>query len=116
MIMSSTAYSQITGISREQKKEIVSTLQQYPIVVRELELTKNLLNQSVLKNEVLVSQNKSLKVKNENLLQRNELSEKQLEVYRRRQDIPNTPTGDRLLLFGSGVGVGTLIIFIIKLL
>jgi len=37
MSTSSIAYSQITGISKEQKIEIVSTLQVYPLVLKDLD-------------------------------------------------------------------------------
>lgn len=49
MNLNSTAYSQITGISKETKQEIVSTLIAYPIVLDELGISKQLtLSQSEL--------------------------------------------------------------------
>lgn len=45
MMSSWTVSSQITGISREQKIEVVSTLIAYPLVLEELSLTNELLSE-----------------------------------------------------------------------
>lgn len=53
MMLSLTAYSQITGISTEQKKEIVKTLLDYPLVIEQLkvETEKNATLTSILTDE-----------------------------------------------------------------
>ena len=115
-IPSLTASSQITGIDRRQKQEIVSTLQDYPLVMQELELTKDLLINSELRNANLLSVNVTLRKERNQLELKNSLTNKQLEIYRDTQEVERTTFGDKLLLFGTGVGVGTVLVFILKLL
>lgn len=43
MMSSWTAFSQITGISKEQKIEIVSTLEAYPIVLQQVKIQSDII-------------------------------------------------------------------------
>lgn len=115
-IPSSTVFSQITGLSREQKVKIVSTLQDYPLVVEELEITKELLYVSKVLNQHLDERNSTLAKQNSILKDKNNLTEKQLEIYRMQQKATKSSTGEKLLYFGSGVGLGALSVFILTLL
>ena len=72
----SIVYSQITGISRDQKIEIVSTLEAYPLVLKELNLVYGLLDKS---DKII--QNRTLELsmcgdENDKLLQINSNNEK----------------------------------------
>ena len=65
LTINSTAYSQITGISREQKVEIVSTIQTYEAVLIEINLHEQLLGQA---REMIALLEKQLIVKDKMLL------------------------------------------------
>ena len=60
-----TAYSQITGIDRETKVEIVSTIKSYDAVLIELDLTNDLLKEVRKLNELYLNQ---ITIKNELIL------------------------------------------------
>ncbi len=75
MMFSLTAFSQITGIQTETKKEIIKTLLDYPLVLEELKLEQNktMTLESILNNErekisihEAVLQNKELEISNLN--------------------------------------------------
>ena len=80
LIVSSTAYSQITGISREQKVEIVSTIESYDAVLIEIDLTEQLLSQAREMNILLRKQLSLSDELNLNLKAQIETFEKQTEL------------------------------------
>lgn len=86
MMLNLTAYSQITGIPKETKQEIVSTLEAYPIALQEIEillqvnkelieLTKESENKISIYKEIFKSQQEEI----ENLIQQKKEYKKKLE-------------------------------------
>ena len=92
MLNSWTASSQITGISKDQKIEIVSTLISYPLVLNELDLTNKLLDNCKEINEiytykiVMYKENENLyKAQISNLEQQKKLFDAQLKKSKNNQ-------------------------------
>jgi hypothetical protein len=105
MSSSLTAYSQITGISREQKLEIVSTIESYKSVLIELDLQQQLTTQC---NELTNLYKQQIEVKDQ-LISNLQL---QIEQYNEKEGIYETEINkqklrSRLTLF-SGVLVAVL--------
>ena len=81
MLYNSIAYSQITGISKDQKIEIVSTLVAYSLVLNELSLTNKLLDNCNEINAIYKDQIENY-VANENLYkQQIKILEKQTKLF-----------------------------------
>jgi len=80
LIVSSTAYSQITGLDREQKIQIVSGLESYGAILIEVDLTQQLLGQCNEINRLLEEQ---LKTKDEII----DNLKKQIEGYQKEVNI-----------------------------
>lgn len=106
---SSTAYSQITGLKRGQKVEIVSTLESYDAVLIEIDLTEQLLGQCNEMNDLLRKQlsvteelNKNLKAQINTYEEQNDVQKKQLKSVKRKAKIG--------LAIGIGIGILGLII------
>lgn len=117
-MLSWTALSQTTGISglsREQKQEVVSTLQEYPLVMKELEITRELLATSNLRNEELYTIVTNQAEQISSLTLRNEITEKQLAIARKQTKAETTSTKDKLLFGAGGVTVGVLLVAIISI-
>ena len=92
-LLSWTAYSQPTGIPLETKKEIVKTLESYPIVLQELNIANALIEnqKSVINNlELQIEQHKALEsnLTNQvvNLKEQGGLHEKELKRLRRKNN------------------------------
>ena len=105
-----TAYSQITGISREQKLEIVSTIESYKSVLIELDLQQQLVSQCNELNNIYKQQ---IEVKDQIIFN----LQAQIERYNDKEGIYQTEIKkqklkSRLTLF-SGVLVAVLS-FLIK--
>lgn len=83
LTVSLTAYSQISGLSREQKVEIVSALESYDAVVIEIDLTQQLLSQC---NEINLLLKAQLSTKDEII--RN--LEEQIKTFEKEVDVQNS--------------------------
>lgn len=112
-----TASSQITGISKEQKQEIVFTLLDYPLVLKELS-AKEKLYREVLNMNNLLNQKIDLYVeKDEAWQEKDEINQKEIKTLndiidqQRKNDKNNN-----LLWFGGGTGFGVILALLIKLL
>lgn len=100
-----TAYSQITGISREQKIEIVSTLQVYPLVLNELDL----MNETIVKlqdiNILFYQEIKNYEKQVSIYEELNARSEEQIEILK-KQLKQNKKRGGWVIPTLSGVAIG----------
>ena len=100
-----TAYSQITGISREQKIEIVSTLQVYPLVLNELDL----MNETIVKlqdiNVLFYQEIKNYEKQVSIYEELNARSEEQIEILK-KQLKQNKKRGGWVIPTLSGVAIG----------
>ncbi len=84
MTASWTASSQITGISREQKIEVVSTLTAYPLVIKEIEIMDEMLQtceqiKMLFYEQIKTSEETILKLENIN-----DKSEEQIELLKKQ--------------------------------
>lgn len=114
-MLSSTVYSQITGIDRKQKQEIVSTLEAYPIVLQELNETQKLLSLSNEKVSKLTTINNNLELALKYEVQKGEIKDKQIDLVEKQLDSIKTSIGDKITygVFGFSVGVITTLIIIL---
>lgn len=104
LTMSWTASSQITGIDREQKVEIVRTLKDYPLVKLELKKTQEL-NSSLQKQNIsLESLLTSYQEQNKDLRKIISITESQLNITEKQ--LKTSRKGNGLLFFGGGVVLG----------
>ena len=106
MSMSWTASSQITGISKEQKKEIVFALQDYPLVKKERDslLVMNKRYFNIIERYESVDGLQEDKIRNLNKIIDN--TEKQLELTERQLKAANKNSGWLHVAGGIAVGVG----------
>ena len=108
MFTSLTASSQITGISTDQKIEIVSTLVAYPLLLNELDLTNKLLDNCKDINDIYKKQIYTYEA-NENLYKQ------QIKILQKQNKLFNVQIKkEKLNKFKiAGVGVLTLVSVII---
>jgi len=92
MIMNWTAYSQITGLDRDQKIQIVSTLQSYDAVLIEIDLTDQLLTQCKKLNLVYEQRIKLLEEINENHKLKDETFNNENDYYKNKLKKEKTKT------------------------
>jgi hypothetical protein len=102
-----TASSQITGISRDQKEQIVSTLQDYPLLKLELNKTAELNTNLNKLTDVLWDIIGNQEVVYQELVTKNEITEEQLRIT--KGQLKNAKKGDGLLYFGGGTLLGLLL-------
>ena len=101
MLSSWTASSQITGISKDQKIEVVSTLIAYPLILNELDLTNKLLNNCKEINEIYSEQ---INVYKEN----EKLYKAQIKVLEKQQNLFSVQLKKEKLNKFKIAGVGVL--------
>ncbi|MCP4053633.1 MAG: hypothetical protein GY739_11300 [Mesoflavibacter sp.] len=103
MFISWTASSQITGISKDQKYEVVSTLIAYPLVLNELSLTNQLLTNC---NEL----NKLYKLQIKTYEDNEVLHKAQIKILKKQNKLFNTQLKKEKLNKFKIAGVGILAI------
>ena len=110
MSVSWTVSSQITGISKEIKKEVVSTLVAYPLVLNELKLTNEALG---VCNEIRAIQESEITIRDSqinNLNSQIDILDKQNELF--RQQLKKSKGGTFKV---AAIGVATIVgIILIK--
>lgn len=99
------AQSPITGISKEQKIEVVSTLVAYPLVLNELELTNQLLESS---RELVKALETQLQLKEQQILlleNSNDLSNRQIQLLQEQLKIHKKSNWELPLTIGIVIGL-----------
>ena len=108
LLVSLTVYSQPTNIPDSTKRELVITLESYPIVLRELDVANQL-----IENQQLTIEKLQLQIVQHNLLVKTKNSqiknlEEQIEVH--TIEVKKLKRKSTTLILGGGIIVTTLIV------